>query len=362
MLRAAFVCLLALFLAAVSLAQNTILPRDVVALTCVEDPELNGEYTITDTGMILLQYIGAVEIQGLTTEQASAKIARELVEQQILRTATITIRLKTEARPAVQVAGAVGVGGNMPWRAGLRLSDALEYARPTSVADLTKVQITSALGAVRTVDATNSENNPALSPGDRVFIPLKAAGGEITVIGAVQRPGLIPHTPGMTISQAIAAAGGRRQDADPNRVTLRHAGGDHRVVDLTLPEADVVLAPGDSVVVPQRNMQEQVYVRGAIAKPGLISYRPGMTVSEVVQDSIPVEGARLDRVKLVRKDASGKTVTTTVNLAKVASGESQDEPLLPGDIVDVPYPSKSFGLREGLQVASLLLLIFWILR
>jgi hypothetical protein len=42
--------------------------------------------------------------------------------------------------------------------------------------------------------------------------------------------------------------------------------------------------------------------------------------------------------------------------------EATDEPLIAGDIVDVPYPGKSFGFREGLQVASLLLLLFWLLR
>src|SRR5688572_24356578 len=141
MFRILLVGLLALA-SVIAYAQNTILPKDVVELKCVEDTKLDGEYTITDDGLILVQYIGAVSVQGLTAQAAAAKISNELVSQQILRRATITIRIKTEARPEVTVGGAVRRGGTIPWRAGLRLSDALEWATPTSVSDLSKIRIT----------------------------------------------------------------------------------------------------------------------------------------------------------------------------------------------------------------------------
>lgn len=363
MIRVILTCLLVSVLGAVAVAQDAILPRDVVELKCVEDPALNGEYTITETGLILLQYIGAVEVQGLTPQRAAAKIANELVAQQILRTATVTITIKSEARPAVSVTGAVKIGGNVPWRVGMRLQDALNAAEPTPVADLAKITITAVTGGVRTADAAKPQpDNPELQPGDRVFIPLKVGGGEVTVLGSVSRPGLQRYRSGMTVMEAIMEAGGYRADADRNRVTLRFASGDSRVLDMNLAESNVVLSPGDSVLVPQRNPQDQVYVRGAISKPGLLSYRPGLKISEVVKDAGPVEGAKLDRVKILRKGDAGTTETIVVNMLKVMRAEATDEPLIAGDIVEVPYPGKSFGLREGLQVASLLLLLFWLLR
>ena len=123
-----------------------------------------------------------------------------------------------------------------------------------------------------------------------------------------------------------------------------------------------MLTAGDTVVVAQRAMDQQVYVRGAISKPGLLSYRPGITVSQVVGDAGPVEGARLDKVKIIRKTAEGGSKTMSVDLAKVMRGEASDEPLIAGDIVDVPYPGRSFGLREGLQVAGLILLLLTLLK
>ncbi|MEO7454373.1 MAG: SLBB domain-containing protein [Fimbriimonadales bacterium] len=361
MIRSLLLCLLVALTSVVAFAQTTVIPKDVVDLKCVEDPTLDGEYTISDDGNILLQYIGALKVSGLSATAAAAKISKELVAQQILRKATVTLRIKTEARPEITVGGAVGRGGALPHRAGMRLSEALEWANPTSVADLSKIRITSRGGQTTTADRTRNEN-PELQAGDQVFIPLKAAGGEFTVLGAVAKPGLFPFQPGWSVRDAIDAAGGLRSDADPNRVTVRHADGNQRVLDLNLPESNIVLTAGDTVVVAQRAMDEQVYVRGAISKPGLLSYRPGLTISQVVGDAGPVEGARLDRVKIIRKVEGGKSETISVNLAKVMRGETPDEPLIAGDIVDVPYPGKSFGFREGLQIAGLILLLLTLLK
>jgi protein involved in polysaccharide export with SLBB domain len=361
MIRILFVCLLSL-LAAFAFAQDVVMPRDVVDLKCVEDPTLNGEYTITEGGAILLQYIGAVEVKGLSEQAAAAKISGELVRQQILRNATITLRIKAEARPDVTVGGAVSRGGKSPWRAGLRLSDALDWGRPSAVADLSRVRITSSSGGTRTIDRIATQENPALQPGDQIFVPLRTAGGDVTVLGAVANPGLYPFESGMSVRDAILAAGGYRNDADQNRITVRFAGGEQRVLDMNLPESNIVLSPGDSVVVAQRAADQQVFVRGAISKPGLLSFRPGLTVSQVVQEAGPVEGSRLDRVKVLRKEANGRTKTVTVNLSKVIRGEAPDEPLIAGDIVDVPYPGKSFGLQDGLQIAGLILLLLTLLK
>jgi protein involved in polysaccharide export with SLBB domain len=346
----------------VAFAQTTVLPKDVVDLKCAEDPSLNGEYVITDTGLILMQYIGAVDVKGLTEEAAAAKIAAELVAQQILRTATITLKVKKEARPNITVSGAVGRGGQVAWRSGLRLSDALEWAAPTSVADLARIRITSSNGQVRNVNRAPGNENPVLEPGDSVFVPLKPSDADVTVLGAVMRPGIVAFEPGMSVSDAIQGAGGYRNDADRNRVTYRPAGGDQRVLDMNVVENNLLLSKGDTIVVAQRNAEEQIYVRGAISKPGLINYRTGVTVSQVVTDAGPVEGSRLDRVKILRKDETGKTKTITVNLAKVLRKEAPDEPLIAGDIVDVPYPGKSFSFRDGLQIAGLLLTLFWLLK
>jgi len=352
-----------LALSAGAIAQTVLARGDVVQLTCVEEPTLNKEYTITDTGLILLQYIGAVEVAGLTEKAAAERISTAFTTQQILRTATITLKLKRHQYQPITYGGALKKAGQMPWREGLKLSDVLRVAEPTETAELAQIRISRADGNVASANAAKTPpDDPILEPGDRVFVPLRVGGNEIIVLGAVIKPGLVPFTSGMTVSEAIRAAGGLRVDGDDTRIAVTFRAGGSSVANLTVPGSDVALAPGDQLTVPIRSATDHVYIRGAVSRPGMVPYSPGLTVGAVVSSATPVEGARLDKVKIVRKGPDGKTKTTTVNLAKVSQGEAQDQPLLPGDVVNVPYPGKSFGMREKLQLVSLALFIYFLLK
>ena len=344
------------------LAQTVLKPGDVVTVTCVEDPKISGEYTLTDTGLILLQYIGAVEVKGLTEAAAAAKISKELISQQILRAATITLTLRRRNELPITYGGAVQRGGEMPYRPGIHLSDVLKIAAPSLAADLTAVRITKLDGEVLAINWTAGKDDPLLDAGDRVFIPLKLGGTDIIVFGAVVTPGSVDYKTGMTVSQAIAAAGGFRSDAEKSRVTVRLRAGGSSLVDLSQPGSDITLSPGDQVTVPVRASREYVYVRGAIAKPGLIAYTPGLTVLRAVNEANPVEGARLDRVKIIRKAADDKSTTTTVDILKISRGVTPDEPLFAGDIVDIPYPAKSYDVQDTVRVLSLALFLYFLFR
>lgn len=359
-LLAVFLCI-GVFCA--SFAQQVLRPGDVVTVTVAEETKLSGDYTITQTGLILMQFIGAVEVKGLSEEAAAAKIARTLKEQQILRTATVTVKIKQRDRLPVSYTGAVTKAGEVQYREGLRLSDIIELASPSVVADLTNVRITRADGTLMTVDTMQGANkNPVLEPGDRVFFPLKVAGREVTVLGAVNKPGVIVYEEGMTLSKAIEASGGYRSNAEKSRVVVKFSAGGNSVIDTNVPGTDIALSPGDQVTVPVRAASDYIYVRGAIAKPGLIPYSPGLTLSKAVAEAAPVEGARLGGVKLIRKNAEGKSVTKSIDLAKVSRGESADEPLVAGDIVDVPYPAKSYSVQDTVQLISLALLIYFLVK
>ena len=84
---------------------------------------------------------------------------------------------------------------------------------------------------------------------------------EIYVTGEITTPGRLDATPGVTILQAIAQAGGLTRFAAGKRIQLRRAdkvylynyfanGGDKSIAGNT------VLAPGDVIVVPQRRLFE----------------------------------------------------------------------------------------------------------
>lgn len=352
-----------------SVQQIILKPGDEVTLTCTEEPKLDGNYLITSTGLILLPFVGAVEVAGLTEDAASKKVADVLVRQQILRTATVSIKLKAapvEQPLPIQVTGAVAKATDVPYRDSLRLADVLAEAAPLSVADLAAIRITSVNGEVVTVNhkpwiaAQDESANPKLRPGDKVFVPIQVASQEVTVLGAVRNPGVVQWSEGMTVRAAIELAGGFRRDANQRAVELTTSAGNLVTLDMTAAVPDRPVMPGEKVFVPVREITDNVYIRGAVSRPGLIPYVPGLTVGQVVQDAGPIKDARLDKVKIYRKRIDEDTRVLTVNVVKILGGSEPDVELFATDVVEVPYPARSFKVDNTMKIVGAALLAYFL--
>lgn len=190
--------LIASLVAVASVAQNRLVkPGDVVRLTCEQEPSLNRDYTITQDGLIVLSFIGAVEVGGLSEKEAGDRVAARLVEERIVTDATVTVRVQDPVSQPIRFRGAVKTSGEIPFRQGLRLSDVLAHAQPVETADLSRIEINPAAQDKLIVDftrfATDGEKfNPLMKPGDDVFIPMQQRAPEVFVLGGVARPGAVP--------------------------------------------------------------------------------------------------------------------------------------------------------------------------
>jgi protein involved in polysaccharide export with SLBB domain len=368
-------------LAASAFCQDRVLrPGDRVRLVVEEEPSLNRDYTVTRDGMLVLSFIGAVEVGGRTPAEASRRIADRLVEERILVNATVRLTWVEQTMSApIRFSGAVKLSGEMPWREGLRLADVLKLAEPTLAADLKRIEIKPVVGAPLVVDFSRFDGkeeafNPTVRPGDEIRVPIAVAPEEVFVLGGVIRPGAIPLSAGMTVRRAIAAAGGFGPSGDASRVRIERGGVALVTLDLTrlarwseqaerLPiEVDPPLLAGDRVVVSIRDRIRFVVVEGEVGKAGTVAYDEGMTISQAIQKAGGATArARLDRVQISRL-VSNRPVRTTVNMERVARGFSGDVQLLEGDTVIVPAAprSRSRGFLEG--VAGAILLIFLIGR
>jgi len=92
-----------------------------------------------------------------------------------------------------------------------------------------------------------------------VTITLQAINSKkVYMMGEVNRPGPLEMTPGMTLLQAIATAGGLTQYANARRIyILRSAGGKQQKIPVQYKQAlkgdsslNLSLSPGDTIVVP----------------------------------------------------------------------------------------------------------------
>jgi polysaccharide biosynthesis/export protein len=101
-----------------------------------------------------------------------------------------------------------------------------------------------------------------LQSGDRIHVPPHRS--QVTVLGAVGRPGIVSYQPGLSVDDFVAVAGGYNRRADRNSVVvLRAASGsqlDRREVE--------TLDPGDQIIVPFREpvtaMQRMQQVGGIV--------------------------------------------------------------------------------------------------
>ena len=84
----------------------TIGPKDLLAISVFEVPELNITVRVAEDGTIALPLLGVVKVQGLNPLQLETKLA-ELLEKSFLKNAQVTVFIKEYQSQKVSIIGAV---------------------------------------------------------------------------------------------------------------------------------------------------------------------------------------------------------------------------------------------------------------
>jgi polysaccharide export outer membrane protein len=344
-------------------------PGDSLRITVEGDESLSRVYVVDSTGAFRMPLIGLVQAGGRTTDEVAQEIARRLREGNFYRDPKVTVEIAQRAEPKVTVQGAVRRGGDFTLQAGWRLSDALSAAQPTDTADLSAVRLERlngerlTLNHLKFIQEGDESANPLLQAGDRIFVPLRAGGRNVLVLGAVRAPGAFDYESARTLIQAIGKAGGTLPEADTTRIQIRRANQAEPIpVNLNTIQGDIELQPGDQINVPFRSVRQFIVVRGGVNRAGLINYAENMTITQAIEAAGgPKPNAILERVVILRPAERGKQQRITVNLLEVAQGTRPDEPLLPGDTVEVPEPAqRRASAEEPLRILWLILSIIYL--
>jgi polysaccharide export outer membrane protein len=192
----------------------------------------------------------------------------------------------------------------------------------------------------------------------------------VSVIGAVERPGLFTLTGRRTLIEMLSTAGGfgKRGTSAAGRtvlVTRKSGFGDLQPVDgmhMRGPDQieidlnrllytrdqslNLEIKPLDIISVSKA---EVVYVTGAVRRPGgfVLEDRPTMTVLQAVamaEGFTPTSAKKSARI--LRTNQDGSKTEVPVNLAKIIKGKAQDTTLAANDVLFVPDSKKKIvGLR-----------------
>jgi polysaccharide export outer membrane protein len=267
--------------------------------------------------------------------------------------------ISVEDRTA-RVLGEVGQpGGIMLPPEGLGVAEAIaEAGGLTQDADQQKALIVREDGTSEPVDLAAviafdpSARALALKPGDLLVI--QHVDRYVAVLGAVTEPGRYPIEPGKTrVSNLLVQAGGLAEDAQAEDAKLIRAGGEVLAVNCSAalmtrtPDADVLLEPGDLLVVGRA--RQEALVMGAVKTPGAVKVTQGVGIMELlILAGGPAENADLANVRIVR----GPDTVLVVNAQRLLKDYElgTNTPVKPGDIVIVPEDRRQvlvFGAVES---------------
>ncbi len=247
-------------------------PGDVLEVVVRDRPDLSRLPTVQTTGGVFLPRAGYVEVAGLTAGEIEGLITPLLLAGDLPEPG-VSVRVKEYKSQFIWVYGEVLHPGRKPLRGGTRLIDALLDAGGFTGRASGDVRIQRHNGALPNgqryhairfngSDPTSEEIQELglhLVSGDVIF-----AGTQhwVTVSGEVARPGRYPLEGDLTITHLVEQAGGRTPFGS-DRVTVRRidaaAGGTSDIeADLKAIRSgnafDLVLSPGDQVVVPTRGL------------------------------------------------------------------------------------------------------------
>ena len=230
---------------------------DLVRVSVFQSPELTLETRIPESGVVNYPLLGAVTLGGLTISQAEKRIADGLLNGKFLRQPQVSI-LVTQLRGAqASVLGhAVRPGRYALELTNTRLSDLMALAggvAPDGSDMLTVVGTRGGKPFRQQIDFRTlfrgdaSSQDIVIENNDVVYVD---RGPQVYIYGEVQKPGTLRLERGMTVQQALAAAGGLTQRGTQRGIRVTRKGADGATETVT-PNLQDTLKQDDVIQVPE---------------------------------------------------------------------------------------------------------------
>jgi len=193
----------------------------------------------------------------------------------------------------------------------------------------------------------------------------------VSVIGAVEKPGLYYLKGPRNLIEVLSMAGGfgkKASSAAGRTVVITRKSGfqdlqvadgmhlrgpDQIEIDLNRllytrdPGLNIEMKPLDTVAVSKADV---VYVTGAVKKPGgiVLDDRPTVTVIQAISMAEGFSGtASRGGARILRTRQDGSKIEIPVNLTKVMKGKAEDLTLAANDILYVPDSKKKVALSRA---------------
>ena len=227
-------------------------PGDVVEVAVLGQPDGPVKTRIDSAGNIALPLVGRVKIGGQSIEEATAAIEQRYVAGRFLVSPVVRVDVVSYESQKASVIGQVNAQGLVALDRAYSLTEIIARAGGLT-AEAAERAILSRRGAdgkvvQQSVDLAQllsggGGDAPVVQAGDVIYVPRAPS---FSVVGAVNKAGQFRLTPGMTVQQALAAAGDVARIGTTSDLKVRRAGG---VSGVSLDDA---VREGDVIIVKER--------------------------------------------------------------------------------------------------------------
>ena len=251
-------------------AAEKIMPGDSIAIETLGAPELTTISTSVSPGLkvgsqgeIVVPYLGAVKVAGMTPSEASIYLSNALKDGGFLVDPQVSVQLVDSPTRIITVVGEVQKSVPVPAFGDVRLLDAISVCGGfTPMAGHTVVvhrrgnpnPIDLELGT--NPDSADLSNIPLVA-GDTVVVPKV---GNVFIVGEVKTPEAIPlsNNAPITVMRAIAIAGGLKYSAALSKARIIRTTSDNQHIEIMLDlkklmqskQSDVAMASDDILFIP----------------------------------------------------------------------------------------------------------------
>jgi protein involved in polysaccharide export with SLBB domain len=321
-------------------------PGDSLSIDLWGGISQNFTRAIDREGRLALPESGAVQVAGLTLERVQGVVAEALKPQ--YRDVKVAVTVAHLRSIRVYVVGDVQRPGAYDISSLATSLNALYAAGgPTSVGSLRILRHYRGKQLIGEIDLYDFllhgvQNEDRLEAGDTVLAP--PAGPQIAVYGAVKRPAIYELKEKATLGAVLEDAGGATVAAEFGHIEIERidANRQRETVTLDLPPASspeslqaamatFAVHDGDRVHVSQilPYSQRVIYMQGHVVRPGRVSYRDGMRLSDVLhsyQDLLPEPADNAEIVRLVSPDLHPETIEFNLPDALIGNNNIELKP------------------------------------
>ncbi|MDR6733863.1 SLBB domain-containing protein [Sphingobacterium sp. 2149] len=331
-------------------------PDDEILLDITGDNEASYQLPVSPDGTIKVEYVGQINVAGLSIAAAKSKIEQRLSgTYPAIRSGRtqVSVNIGNIRTIRVTLTGAATKPGTYSLPSLATVFNALYAAGgPNKNGTYRKIQVIRGNRVISTIDVYDflangiQQGNIRLQDQDIIHIPVY--GARVQFEGEVKRPAIFETVPGESLSDILRYAGDFTENAYSAKVkVLQTTGRERSVQDIYADQfANYTPKSGDQYIVEPilDRFANRISVLGAVFRPGIFGLEPGMTLRQVLEMADGVrEDAFLERGIINRLKADNTSELINFNVRDVLAGTAADIPLKREDKIEI---SSIFDLRD----------------